>query len=85
MQALRGRIVIREHTTLDHAAFDQLRRIGVNLNQLTRLANATGEIPPKLSVLFTELDAFLSRELSGPGPGPTGSPPKPPRGLADGP
>ena len=84
MQALKGRIVIREHATLDHAAFDQLRRIGVNLNQLTRLANATGEIPPKLSGLFTALDALLSRELSGHGPGPTGNPPKPP-GLADGP
>ncbi|MDP2619201.1 MAG: MobC family plasmid mobilization relaxosome protein [Hyphomicrobiales bacterium] len=84
MQALKGRVVIREHTTLDHAAFDQLRRIGVNLNQLTRLANATGEMPPKLSGLFAELDAFLSRELSGHGPGPTGTPPRP-GGLADGP
>ena len=37
---LAGRVVVRQNRALDHAAFDELRRIGVNLNQLTRLAGA---------------------------------------------
>jgi hypothetical protein len=88
MLALKGRVVIRQQSTLDHAAFDQLRRIGVNLNQLTRLANATGKIPPGLSRTFAAIHRILEQELSGQGAGrpePPPPPPKPPSGLADGP
>lgn len=44
-QFLKGKVVIHEKRKLDHATFDQLRRVGVNLNQLTRAVNQTGNIP----------------------------------------
>ena len=44
-QLLRGRVVVHKTRQLDHAVFDQLRRIGVNLNQLTYLAQRHKELP----------------------------------------
>lgn len=64
-QALHGQIIIRQSQSLDPAVFDQLRRIGVNLNQLTRIANTEGEIPPELNRLCAEIEAFLIKEISG--------------------
>lgn len=65
MQALKGRVVVPEHRTLHPDLFDELRRIGVNLNQLTRLAHIREEPPPDLPRLCTALDRFLAQELSG--------------------
>ena len=64
-QALHGQIVIRQSQSLDPAVFDQLRRLGVNLNQLARLANIEGEISPKLDRLCSDIEAFLMKEISG--------------------
>jgi hypothetical protein len=60
---LNGRVVIRQNRTLDHAAFDELRRIGVNLNQLTRLAHQRQQFPAGLQEVFARLDAVLTREM----------------------
>ena len=62
---LAGRVVVRQNRALDHAAFDELRRIGVNLNQLTRLAHQRGQFPAGLSDVFATLDRILIRELDG--------------------
>lgn len=62
-QALDGRIVQARRTVLDPAAFDQLRRIGINLNQLARLANTTGTVPPELSSVCQTLETFIAAEL----------------------
>ena len=62
---LAGRVVVRQNRALDHAAFDELRRIGVNLNQLTRLAHQRGQFPAGLSDVFVTLDRILIRELDG--------------------
>lgn len=65
IQSLSGKVVVQQSRTLDPEAFDQLRRIGVNLNQLTRLAHGKQEIPPGLSRLCEQIEQLLARELSG--------------------
>jgi len=65
MQAIKGRVVASEQRTLAPELFDELRRIGVNLNQLTRLAHINEEPPKDLPRLCAALDRFLLKELSG--------------------
>ena len=62
---LEGRVVVRQNRTLDHAVFDELRRIGVNLNQLTRLAHQRQEFPAGLEEVFAALERILAREFEG--------------------
>ena len=68
MLALGGRIVIAERRFLDPAVFDELRRIGVNLNQLTKLAHVKENMPPALPRLCADLERFLAKQLDGYGP-----------------
>lgn len=68
-QALRGRVIVQEKRMLDHAAFDQLRRIGVNLNQLTRLAHQAGKVPPEVGKAAAVIERVVVRALE-PEPGP---------------
>lgn len=63
-QLLSGKVIVRETRRLDHAAFDQLRRIGVNLNQLTRIANRTGKIPYEIAKLSAAIERLIVRELA---------------------
>jgi len=72
-QTLKGRVTLQHHRTLDPAAFDELRRIGVNLNQLARIANQSGRVPGELGKALTQLETILTRELGG---GPSGSAPQ---------
>ena len=65
-QFLSGRVVVVQSHQLDYATFDQLRRIGVNLNQLTRLANQNEELPPGLSELCALIQRFLMENIDGP-------------------
>lgn len=62
-QTLKGHVVVNEHRTLDHAVIDQLRRIGVNLNQLTRMAYVREKMPSALPQLCDDLEQFLMQEL----------------------
>ncbi|TIQ08754.1 MAG: MobC family plasmid mobilization relaxosome protein [Mesorhizobium sp.] len=66
---LAGKVIVRENRRLDHATYDQLRRIGVNLNQLTRVANRTGQIPAQIDEAVAAVARFIARELGG-GDGP---------------
>lgn len=68
-QVLTGRVIVRERRVIDHATFDQLRRIGVNLNQLTRLAHNAGGVPPEVSRAAATVERFVVRALD-PEPGP---------------
>lgn len=46
---LSGTVVVKRTRNLDPAVYDQLRRIGINLNQAVHKLNATGLIPPELA------------------------------------
>lgn len=63
-QLLTGKVIVRENRSLDHATFDQLRRIGVNLNQLTRIANRTGNIPYEIAKVAAAIEQLIVRELA---------------------
>jgi hypothetical protein len=63
---LKGRIVMEQRIALDPASFDQLRRIGVNLNQLARIANQSKHAPPELARACAAVEKFLMRELDAP-------------------
>jgi hypothetical protein len=64
-QILQGRVELSRHRSLPPALFDQIRRIGVNLNQLTKIANQTGKMPGDLPRVCKAIEDFLVRELEG--------------------
>lgn len=66
--ALQGRVAIRQSRALDPAVFEELRRIGVNLNQLARVANSSGQVPAGLAAACEAVERVLVRELDGDGP-----------------
>ena len=66
-QLLTGRVIVKQTRQLDHAAYDQLRRIGVNLNQLTRLAHTKDIMPPPgLTEICALIERFLTEHIDGP-------------------
>lgn len=65
---LSGRIIVRRGRSLDYESFDQLRRVGVNLNQAVKQFNATGRVPPELAAAAARVDRLLA-DLFGDGPG----------------
>jgi hypothetical protein len=73
---LTGRVVMQQRLALDPAAFDQLRRIGVNLNQLARLANQTKHVPAELTRACAAVEQFILRQLTA-DPSLTAPPPRP--------
>lgn len=62
---LKGRVVVEQTRALDHAAYDQIRRIGVNLNQAVHKLNATGRIPPDLASAAASVERILSEIMDG--------------------
>ena len=48
-------------TPLDFALVNELNRIGTNLNQLTRIANTTGQMPGGLETIWKKLDGVLDQ------------------------
>lgn len=62
--ALHGKIEVRQSRELDGEALDQLRRLGVNLNQMTRQFHETGQRPPpELEPLLEKLGAFVDEQI----------------------
>ncbi|MCP5004707.1 MAG: MobC family plasmid mobilization relaxosome protein [Planctomycetes bacterium] len=62
-QILNGQVVIHQTRKLDHATLDQLRRIGILLNQLTKTANATGKISPEIVRLSERIDRLIEKNI----------------------
>lgn len=60
--ALDGEVTIREEH-FEFAFIHELKKIGVNINQQTRIANATGEMPPELKRLWGKLEKILDHIL----------------------
>lgn len=56
---LTGEVVLHQGRALDPEAFDQLRRIGINLNQAVHRLHSTGEIPPELASAAAIVEAFI--------------------------
>lgn len=61
--ALSTQPVMAEGPAADFELADQLRRIGVNLNQLTRVANRTGYMPDGLDDALAQLSHLLDRMI----------------------
>ena len=62
--ALHGKIEVRQSRELDGETLDQLRRLGVNLNQMTRQFHETGQRPPpELEPLLEKLGAFVDEQI----------------------
>ncbi|NCA83696.1 MAG: MobC family plasmid mobilization relaxosome protein [Opitutae bacterium] len=55
--------IVQSPPTLPFAAIEELRRIGVNLNQLARIANATGEMPARLEPLLEQITALFDEAI----------------------
>ncbi|MCP4371882.1 MAG: MobC family plasmid mobilization relaxosome protein, partial [Deltaproteobacteria bacterium] len=62
-QISNGQVIIHHTRKLDHATLDQLRRIGILLNQLTKTANATGKISPEIVRLSERIDRLIKRNI----------------------
>ncbi|KAB2915557.1 MAG: plasmid mobilization relaxosome protein MobC [Bacteroidetes bacterium] len=60
--ALKGKIVIKQ-SLVEFTYFDQLRKIGVNINQQTRQLNATGIVPEQLPRLWEKLEELMDKML----------------------
>ena len=61
--ALSGEVVVEQPREGDFETVDQLRRIGVNLNQLARVANRTGYMPDGLEEALARVDQLLDRMI----------------------
>ena len=60
---LTGKVVRVQTSKPDPETLDQLRRIGVNLNQAVHKFHATGELPPDLGSAAAAVEEFLFRHL----------------------
>lgn len=59
--AVEGEVVVRRESGYSFAMASQLRRIGVNLNQLMPIAHLNGEVSPELVRLAAKLEGLLDR------------------------
>ncbi|WP_274630763.1 plasmid mobilization protein [Arvimicrobium flavum] len=67
-RSMRVRVVVKKSRALDALALEQVRKIGINLNQAVHVANATGEIPPELARIAAYVEDILMREVDLGGP-----------------
>jgi hypothetical protein len=62
---LSGQVIVRQMQSLDPEAFDQLRRIGINLNQAVHKLHATGRIPPELASAAAIVERYILGMIDG--------------------
>jgi hypothetical protein len=62
---LTGQVTIRQVQSLDADAIDQLRRIGINLNQAVHKLHATGKIPPELASAAAVVEEYILGMIDG--------------------
>jgi hypothetical protein len=58
-KTVRGSVRVIQTRELPFPLINELRRIGNNINQQTRLAHANGGIPPELHRLWAKLETIL--------------------------
>lgn len=61
--ALSSQIIVRTQTAYGVSLVKQLKRIGVNLNQLMPYVHREGEIPPEMPRLWAKIEALLDKLL----------------------
>jgi hypothetical protein len=67
MQAVEGRVVVRQHRTLAPDAVLQIQRLGVLFNQLVRLAHERQSIPPEVAQAAATIERILIEQVDGDG------------------
>lgn len=63
-KALSGRVAVRKSHRIDPAYVEQLRRIGVNLNQITKAVHEEARIPPELYSVLLRINAVMDAASS---------------------
>lgn len=63
---LSGTVSVTPAKGLDPETFDQLRRIGVNLNQAVHKLHTTGRIPAELASAAALVETFILGMIDGP-------------------
>jgi hypothetical protein len=58
-----GKIEERRDSAYSVSLAFQLQRVGVNLNQLTRVANTTGDLPESLARVCGQIETLLDRVM----------------------
>lgn len=65
LSALQDKIVVHQTTTPDMETVEQLRRIGVNFNQIAHALNSTGQTPPDyFQALCHDVETVLGKVFS---------------------
>ena len=65
LSVLQDKIIVHKTTTPDMETVDQLRRIGVNFNQIARAFNSTGQTPPDyFQALCHDVETVLGKVFS---------------------
>lgn len=67
MQAVEGRVVVRQHRTLGPEVVLQIQRLGVLFNQLVRLAHERQRIPPEVAQTAATIERLLLEQVDGHG------------------
>lgn len=62
-QALRGRVLVRRTTALPDRTLEELRRLGIALNQLTKTAHTYRRIDPETGHIARNAEAFLAKAI----------------------
>ena len=65
-QSLKGRVIVHqepEQTDLPMDVFDELRRIGVNLNQIAKSANSGQGVSPALGPMIDRLNGIIMSHI----------------------
>jgi hypothetical protein len=65
LMLLSGTAPVRQMQTFDPEVYDQLRRIGINLNQAVHKLHATGRIPPELARASAIVESFILGMIDG--------------------
>ncbi len=60
---LSGKVVISQTRKLDYPVYDQLRRLGILLNQLTKTSNFSGKISPEIVQLSERIDRLIKQNI----------------------
>lgn len=61
LAALNRPVVVNQNATPDIEAVDQLRRLGVNFNQIARALNSGGVLPQNFQRLCVHVESLLER------------------------